>query len=249
MTTTAAIVKQFTLAAVVCLGMAWPALLDAQLFRGTARVVGSQRPLDRARIVAMRLDGTSIGSTSTDENGRFSLQIDSRGNVFVIAVVRLGMQATTSEEMMVDTRDTLDVDFMVTEIGIVTDTVKVTAAPSLNETRLKEAERRGWRVFPPAEVARLRERANSFEDLLRSTGYPGLVIPSRRDDCIRTTRYNECLTIVIDGVPLSGSYPNINPRDIYFFAVLGKTEASVQFGDRAPWGAIVLYTRSRMDRD
>jgi hypothetical protein len=93
-----------------------------------------------------------------------------------------------------------------------------------------------------------RRRSNSFENLLRFSGYPGFVIPSRRDDCICSTRYNRCLTIVIDGVPLSGSSPNINPRDIYSFALLGKTEATVQFGDRAPWGAIVIYTRAKGDR-
>ncbi len=97
-------------------------------------------------------------------------------------------------------------------------------------------------------MEKLRERSNSFEDLLRSSGYPGFVIPSRCDDCIRSTRYNRCLTIVIDGVPLSGSYPNINPRDIYFFALLGKTEAAVPFGGRAPWGAIAIYTRAKGDR-
>ena len=103
-------------------------------------------------------------------------------------------------------------------------------------------------MFPPVEVEKLRERSNSFEDLLRSTGYPGFVVPSRRDDCIRSTRYNRCLTIVLDGIPLSGSYPNINPRDVYFFALLGKTESAVHFGDRTPWGAIVIYTRSKGDK-
>jgi hypothetical protein len=97
-------------------------------------------------------------------------------------------------------------------------------------------------------VEKLRERSNSFEDLLRSSGYPGFIVPSRRDDCIRSTRYNRCLTIVIDGVPLSGSYPNINPRDVYFFALLSKTDAAVQFGERAPWGAIVIVTRAKGDR-
>ena len=158
------------------------------------------------------------------------------------------MQPTLSEELTIGTADTLDVNFSVVETGIRTDTVRVTSSPSINDLRLTEARRRGWRVFPPADVEKLRERSNSFEDLLRSSGYPGFVVPSRRDDCIRSTRYNRCLTIVIDGVPLTGSYPNINPRDIYFFALLGKTEAAVQFGDRTPWGAIVIYTRAKGDR-
>ena len=225
-----------------------PPSLQAQVLRGTARFAGDDRPLDQARVMALLRDGRSIGSTVTDDQGRFQLRINADGKPFAISMTRIGMAPTLSEEITLATTDTLDVNFSVVETGIRTDTVRVKSTPSMNDLRLTEARRRGWRVFPPVEVEKLRERSNSFEDLLRSTGYPGFVIPSRRDDCIRSTRYNRCLTIVIDGVPLSGSYPNINPRDIYFFALLGKTEAAVQFGDRTPWGAIVVYTRAKGDR-
>jgi hypothetical protein len=225
-----------------------PPSLQAQVLRGTARFAGDDRPLDQARVMALLRDGRSVGSTVTDDQGRFQFRINADGRPFTISITRIGMEPTLSEELTIGTTDTLDVNFSVVETGIRTDTVRVTSSPSVNDLRLTEARRRGWRVFPPADVEKLRERSNSFEDLLRSTGYPGFVIPSRRDDCIRSTRYNRCLTIVIDGVPLSGSYPNINPRDIYFFALLGKTEAAVQFGDRTPWGAIVIYTRAKGDR-
>ncbi len=225
-----------------------PPSLQAQVLRGTARFAGDDRPLDQARVMALLRDGRSIGSTVTDDQGRFQLRINADGKPFAISMTRIGMAPTLSEEITLATTDTLDVNFSVVETGIRTDTVRVKSTPSMNDLRLTEARRRGWRVFPPVEVDKLRERSNSFEDLLRSTGYPGFVVPSRRDDCIRSTRYNRCLTIVIDGVPLSGSSPNINPRDIYFFALLGKTEAAVQFGDRTPWGAIVVYTRAKGDR-
>ena len=198
--------------------------------------------------MALLRDGRAVGSTVTDDMGRFQFRVNAGGQPFAISITRIGMEPTLSEELTLAAGDTLDVNFRVVETAIRTDTVRVKASPSLNDVRLAEARRRGWRVFPPADVEKLRERSNSFEDLLRSTGYPGFVIPSRRDDCIRSTRYNRCLTIVLDGVPLSGSYPNINPRDVYFFALLGKTEAAVQFGDRAPWGALVIYTRARGDR-
>jgi hypothetical protein len=225
-----------------------PASLQAQVLRGTAKLVGDDRPLDRARVMALLRDGRSIGSTVTDDKGRFQFRINADGKPFSISITRIGMEPTLSEEITIGSTDTLDVNFSVIETGIRTDTVRVKSTPSLNELRLVEARRRGWRIFPPVEVEKLRERSNSFEDLLRSTGYPGFVVPSRRDDCIRSTRYNRCLTIVLDGIPLSGSYPNINPRDVYFFALLGKTEAAVQFGDRTPWGAIVIYTRAKGDR-
>jgi hypothetical protein len=234
--------------AVLCASLSVPRIGHAQVLRGTATVVADSRPLNGARVMALLRDGRSVGSTVTDDRGRFQLRVTAGGNPFAISITRIGMAPTLSDEITLSASDTLEVNFSVEETGIRTDTVRVQAAASLNEVRLAEAKRRGWRVFPPAEVEKLRERSNSFEDLLRSTGFPGFVLPSRRDDCIRSTRYNRCLTIVIDGVPLSGSYPNINPRDVYFFALLSKTEASVQFGDRAPWGALVIVTRSKGDR-
>jgi hypothetical protein len=222
--------------------------VHAQVLRGTATVVSDDRPLNGARIMALLRDGRSVGSTVTDERGRFQLRVTAGSNPFAISITRIGMAPTLSDEITLSASDTIEVNFSVEETGIRTDTVRVQSAASLNEVRLAEAKRRGWRVFPPAEMEKLRERSNSFEDLLRSTGFPGFIIPSRRDDCIRSTRYNRCLTIVLDGVPLNGSYPNINPRDVYFIALLSKTEASVQFGDRAPWGALVIVTRSKGDR-
>ena len=222
--------------------------LHGQLLRGRAIAKATGRPIDRARIMAMRLDGRSIGEATTTDSGRFLLRVSANGRPFVISITRIGLKPTVSNELDLNPRDTLDVDFEVEEDGIITDTVRVTATPALNELRLREAERRGWKLFTPREVERVRDRAQSFEDLLRSTGYPGLVISPRRDECIRSTRNYRCLAVVLDGLVLSGSYPLINPRDVYFMALLSPNQAVVQFGDRAPNGALVVYTRSRGDR-
>ena len=222
--------------------------VDAQILRGTARTQGSDRPIENARITALLTDGRGVGATTTDDRGRFHLRVSSSGAPFVVTVTRLGMRPTTSNSIMAGERDTLDVDFNVHEEGIVTDTMKVVAAPRLNEIRLQEAKRRGWKVFSPIEIAETRERVNSFEDLLRSTGYPGLIISPRRDDCIRSTRLNRCITVVVDGVPLSGTNPLINPRDVYFMAVLSPSQAQLQFGERAFYGALVVYTRAYGDK-
>lgn len=244
---TTATARFLAVAVVAFLHTAHAPVAFAQVIRGTARASGSERPLERARIVAMREDGRGVGEATTDDAGRFLLRVDSRGEPFLISITRIGLRPTLSSTLYLGPRDTLDVDFSVAEEGIVTDTVKITSAPTLNATRLAEGNRRGWRVLQPAEVEKLRERANTFEDLLRSSGNTGLII-GRRDECIRSTRTNRCLLIVLDGVPLSGTYPNINPRDVHFLAVLSPNQAQVQFGDRAPNGALVVYTRAYGDR-
>lgn len=245
---TTASMKSFMLAvAVVCASLC-PSALAAQLIRGVARTADNERPIARARIMALRLDGRSVGEAMTDDEGRFELRVSSGNEPFAISVTRIGMKPTLSGTLYLGSRDTLDVDFSVAEEAIRTDTVRVRAAPLLNEIRLKEAERRGWRVFPPKEIAVIRDRVMSFEDLLRSTGYTGLMLSPRRDDCIRSTRNYKCLLIVVDGVPLSGSYPNINPRDVYFLALLTPNQAMLQFGDRGPNGALLVYTRAYGDK-
>jgi len=244
------VITRFLLA----LGLIAPLVLvphraSAQLLRGRALAKDTGRPVERARIMAVRVDGMSVGETVTSDSGFFVLRVRSSTQPFVISITRIGLRPMLSGELFLGSADTLDVDFEVAEEGIITDTVKVTAGPSLNELRLREAERRGWRVFSPSEVAKVRDRAQSFEDLLRSTGYPGLVISPKRDECIRSTRTYQCLTIVVDGAILMGSYPLINPRDVYFMAFLSPNQAMVQFGDRAPNGALMVHTRANGDKD
>jgi hypothetical protein len=40
----------------------------------------------------------------------------------------------------------------------------------------------------------------------------------------------------------------VNPRDIYFLAILTASESASRWGDKAPWGAIVIYTRMNGDK-
>ncbi|MEY4856881.1 MAG: hypothetical protein RLZZ97_1711, partial [Gemmatimonadota bacterium] len=106
-----------------------PPSLQAQVLRGTARFAGDDRPLDQARVMALLRDGRSIGSTVTDDQGRFQLRINADGKPFAISMTRIGMAPTLSEEITLATTDTLDVNFSVVETGIRTDTVRVKSTP------------------------------------------------------------------------------------------------------------------------
>lgn len=245
---TATLVRTVTSAILIIATAAQPARLHAQIMRGTARVANSERPLENAKITALLADGRSVGSATTDEKGRFHLIVSAMGQAFTVVITRIGMRPAESTPLFAAARDTLDLDFNVTEEAIVADTMKITAAPALNEIRLREAERRGWKVFPPLEIQAIRERVNSFEDLLRSTGFPGLIIPSRRNECIRSTRQNACIAIVVDGVVIAPGNSLINPKDVYFVALLSPNQAQLEFGDRALHGALVVQTRAYGDR-
>lgn len=243
---------RLTLAVALCVSAAMsslvPQVAHAQVLRGIAKTHEGGRPIEAAQVMALNTSGKSVGTAVTDLDGRFYLKVQSKGAPFAVSVRRIGVQPTTSELMTLSARDTLDVEFLVMEMGIRTDTVRVTATPALNEVRLNEAKRRGWRIFPPAMIAERREHVQSFGDLIRTLGYPGLIVPTRPQDCIRSTRYGKCMAVVIDGVVISEGNPLVNPRDVYFLAVLTGSESNTQFGSRAPWGAIVIYTRMNGDK-
>ena len=87
-------------------------------------------------------------------------------------------------------------------------------------------------------------------------GLAGLIVHGGAQPVPETDRYpflrdemrfmGRCLAYIIDDQP-AGPFVTVIPTDIYFFAVLSASESSVRWGDRAPWGAIVIYTRMHGD--
>lgn len=224
-----------------------------QLIRGVLRSQATARPVERARVTAVDRAGRVVGETIADDSGHFALRVDAKGVPFSLMVRRIGIEPSSTPEFELTPSDTLDYELNMPETPVFGDTVRITGAPSPNEARYQEAVRRGWKVFSPAEVAKHRDRVNNVYDLLRWAD-ASLIIPSRRNECVRSARYisgdrraDHCMVWIVDGQVL-GPLPILNPSDTYFLAVLTASQSAVQFGDRAPWGAIVLYTRMKGDR-
>ena len=205
--------------------------------------------LDRAQISARNPDGKEIGSATTDANGRFYLALKALGKPFNLTVRRLGIVQTTSDDMTLQPSDTVDVELLVEEVTTgPLDTIKVKAAILANERNLIEAERRGWKVFSPKDVALRRNSARSLTELMQSLAVSGILMPRSEGECFRSVRNNRCLTIVVDGQP-AGTYFYMPPSDIYFLAIVSANDAVVRWGvNRAPNGAIAVYTRMYGDR-
>ena len=232
--------------------MATPA--RGQVIRGVLRSQSTARPIERARVTAHDRTGRVIGESIADDSGSFTLRVDARGAPFTLTVRRIGIEPSTTPEFALAPSDTVNYELAMPETPVLGDTVLITGQASFNESKYQEAVRRGWKVFSPAEVARHRENVNNVYDLLRWSGASSLVIPTRHTDCVRSARYiagdrrnDRCMVWVVDGQVL-GPYPVLNPRDTYFMAILSASEAAVHFGDKAPWGAIVIYTRMNGDQ-
>lgn len=217
-----------------------------QLVRGTVRAGNTLMPIDRATISAIDAAGAVLGTAITDPLGSYEMGIRTDGG-FTLRVRRLGYSVASADVKALAATDTVDFEFLLNEVAAAAEAVTVVAEPGLNDRRLSEATRRGWKVYEPELVMVHRDRAQDFHHLMRSLGNPGLVFPRSINDCIRSTRFNRCLTYVVDN-QVMGNSALIEPRDIYFVAILSASESRTQFGDRAPFGAIAVYTRSRLDR-
>ncbi len=220
---------------------------EAQLLRGVVRVRDTDRTIERARIVAEDRTGKRLGEAVSDADGRYQLIVAGKvGTPFRVTVTRIGMRPSLSDELTLAAEDTVNADFWVRDLPTEVEAVRATSAAPLNVTRYADAKRRGWRVVEPEVVAARRESAPGFNELVVSLGLPGLIVPGRPGDCIRSTRNNQCLAVILDGI-LIGNGVHLNPRDIYFMAVVSASDSRIEWGDRAPYGAIALYTRMNGD--
>jgi hypothetical protein len=232
-------------ALVACATMA-----NAQVVRGTVRLRDSEATLDQARIIAEDRTGRRLGETVTGADGAYRLPLNRyNGLPFRVSVTRIGVRPTLSNEIVLAPQDTLETDLWVRALPNALTELRTTAsapASTLNASRLINATRRGWKVIPPDEIAERRATALGLPELLRSLGIPGLLVSQRPGECVKTTRTGQCLALIIDGVLVGGAV-HINPRDIFFLAIVGQAEARAEWGDRAAYGALAVYTRMNGD--
>lgn len=222
--------------------------LTAQVVRGTVRVQDSRRVLAGVHVAAADSSGAVLADVVSDEGGRFTLSFASDGT-FQIVLRRVGWRPSFSAFIRASAADTLEVDLRADPDAVELPVVRVEDERSKtpNERAYDDAVRHGWTVYAPEKVAEQRGRYRDFEDLLRGLQVSGIRI-GRPGECIQATRYvNRCLAFVVDDVPM-GPVAQVQPSDVYFIAVVSAADASVRWGNRAPWGAIVVYTRMYGDR-
>ncbi|MBK7905375.1 MAG: carboxypeptidase regulatory-like domain-containing protein [Gemmatimonadetes bacterium] len=229
----------------VCTGL--PSLLPAQIFRGAVRTAATAQPIPLATVTARDSAGNVLAMATSDSAGLWALRVRRVAGPMELRVRRLGFEMGSYVVPAPQAADTIEYEFLLVEVAAAAEAVRVEGAASLNEKRLSEAYRRGWRVYEPELIASVRDRTADLPQLMRTLGVTSVYPPRGPNDCFRATRNNQCLAIVVDGLVL-GPTALVLPNDVYFLAILGASEARVQFGDRAPFGAIAIYTRSRLDR-
>lgn len=218
----------------------------AQVIRGTVRAQVGEAPVPGARVTVTDTTNAVLGEVVSGPDGKFYLSFKATSR-FVVGVRKVGWTPSFTDPMTATAADTMLVDFMVpaepTELA--TAAIVAEGPSTLNGRAIADARRKGWKVYSPEAVERYRQTAGNFVDMMREVGASGLNFS--KGDCVRSLRYNRCLPYVLDGQPV-GTNILIPPGDVYFFAVLSASESATQWGDKAPWGAIVVYTRMNGDK-
>jgi len=247
------------LAAFILTGMAMARPAAAQLIRGTVRAQSSEAVVQGASITVTDSLDKQLFAVRSDDKGHFILPLSS--NIpFRVTVRKIGWQPSSTDLIHASPTDTLDMDLAVPVDGVTLDTVDVNArkTPSFNETSYAEAKRLGWKLYEPSEIESRRYEFSDFENMLRALQVTGVQMPSTdaphrglraggQGSCYVNIRNGRCFTFVVDGQPVGTDWV-INPVDVYFIAILQATQSSVQFGDKAPWGAILVVTRMNGDK-
>jgi len=219
---------------------------DAQLVRGTVRSATTARGIPGAEVNLRDSAGVIVGTARTDAQGAWRIDLTRPVGPIRLEARLVGFGRVAADAAPLSPGDTVEVEFQLTELASL-DEVRVTGMASLNEQRLADAQRRGWRVYAPDLVASYRDRAADFPQLLRIIGTPSLYVPRRSEECVRSSRNNRCLTYIVDG-QVVGQTIFVLPNDVHFFAILQAAESRATYGNRAPDGAIAIFTRSLGDR-
>ena len=230
-------------AALACWGVS---SAGAQAIRGTIRAQEGEAPVPGARVTVTDTASAVLGEAVSGPDGKFFLSFSAKGR-FVVGVRKIGWHPSFSDPISATAADTMLVDFLVPAepTSLAAAEISANAPTTFNSRAIADAQRKGWKVYTPQVVDRFRDLAGNFVDLMREAGTTGVVFG--KGDCVRSVRYNRCLVYVVDGQP-AGTNIYIHPRDIYFYAVLSASESASQWGDKAPWGAIVVYTRMYGDK-
>lgn len=202
--------------------------------------------------VSVRLKGTSIG-ISTDNNGRFSINVPEASGILVFSY--LGF---ISQEVAINGRAAVDVK-MVEDVSALNEVVVVGygtqkktditgSVASVSQDRIKDLPVSGIDQALKGQVAGM--------NITQNTGSPGGGVTVRIRGNNSITAGNNPL-YVIDGFPVSGGgrgtdgvpgagnpLNTINPSDIESVDVLKDASATAIYGSRGANGVIIITTKT-----
>jgi TonB-linked SusC/RagA family outer membrane protein len=191
-------------------------------------------PLIGASVV---LKGTSNGAI-TDLDGKYALKIPSQSGTLVVSFV-----GYESQDVAIGSSSVIDVSLAegsalneVVVVGYGTQKKSQTtgAISSINSRQLTE--------MPITNVAQALQGRIAGVDVVQSGSKPGSV-PTIRVRGRRSFRASNDPLYVVDGIPLSGGFEDLNPNDVQSMEILKDATATAIYGARGANGVVIITTK------
>lgn len=188
---------------------------------------------------SVTVKGTPIGTT-TDGEGRFSLNIPTSANRLTISYVGF-----TDKEISLTDTDAYNITLSTTAKDM--QEVVVVAYGTQSRREVTSA------ISIVDEQTIKRQQVTSVTQALQGTA-PGVVVintsgqpgdnPTIRIRGIGSVNASSDPLIVLDGIPFDGNINMINPNDIENFSILKDAPATALYGSRAANGVVLITTKS-----
>jgi TonB-linked SusC/RagA family outer membrane protein len=191
-------------------------------------------PLIGASVV---LKGTSNGAI-TDLDGKYALKIPSQSGTLVVSFV-----GYESQEVAIGSSSVIDValaegsalsEVVVVGYGTQKKSQTTGAISSINSRQLTE--------MPITNVAQALQGRIAGVDVVQSGSKPGSV-PTIRVRGRRSFRASNDPLYVVDGIPLSGGFEDLNPNDVQSMEILKDATATAIYGARGANGVVIITTK------
>lgn len=207
------------------------------LIKGKVSDKSSGQPLKGASVKLLSAKTT----LSTDQNGNFSIRLNSKNDSLLVAFIgyqsqRLSVQQSTTTSLDIQlTPETATLD----EVSISTGYYRIPKERATGSFSTVNEQQLGQSLSPDL-LSRLKGVGNSlsFDERLSDGGSPKLSIRGL------STIYAETQPlIVLNNFPFNGDLSSINPNDVENVTILKDAAAASIWGVRAANGVIVITTK------
>lgn len=188
--------------------------------------------------VNVSVKGTQRGTT-TDANGKYSLALTGNQPVLVFSAVgftsqevKIGNQSTINLTLVTDNRALNEV--IVVGYGTQKKSQTTGAISSITPKQITEQ--------PITNIGQAMQGRVAGVDVAQSGSRPGSV-PTIRIRGRRSFNAGNDPLYVVDGIPLSGGYEDINPNDVGSMEILKDATATAIYGARGANGVVLVTTK------
>jgi TonB-linked SusC/RagA family outer membrane protein len=227
--------KKLLLSLLLLLGGLVAARAQDRLVSGRVTAGDSNTPLPG---VSVALKGTNRGTTTNGE-GRYSLAVPATGGTLVFSSV-----GYASQEVAVGTRST--VDLTLTDDSRALDEVIVvgygTQKKSQTTGAISTVNSRQITEQPITNLGQALQGRVAGVDVAQAGSKPGSV-PTIRVRGRRSFNAGNDPLYVVDGIPLSAGYEDMNPNDVASMEILKDATATAIYGARGANGVVLITTK------